>query len=461
MSNLIVNNFDLLVTMDDKRTEVINGNMLIRDGVVDYIGQSSANLNVEKCRNLDLSGYAVFPGFINVHHHLYQSLTRVVPGAQNSGLFDWLRTLYPIWGKMNGEAIYISSLVGLSELLLSGCTSSSDHLYMYPNDATLDDSIRAANDVGIRFHPTRGSMSVGESKGGLPPDGLVEDEADILKDCQRLIESYHNAEVGSMLQIGLAPCSPFTVSSNLMEETAEMARSYDVRLHTHLAETKDEEEYCVEKFGKRPLEYIMELGWNSNEVWLAHMVHCCNKDMESLATNGIAVAHCPTSNMRLASGIAPIRKMLELGVNIGLGVDGSASNDGGHILAEARQAMLLARLESALNQSEQLISETDNYFSARQALELGTRGGAAALGRKDIGQLEVGKCGDFFAVNMNKLQYAGALHDPVAAILMCASHNVDVVVVDGNIVVEDGKLLTIDLGPAIERHNEISIGMIA
>ena len=461
MSNLIVRNIGLLVTMDDKRTEVEKVNMVIRDGLVEYIGQSIEDLSDKKSETLDLGGYAVFPGLINTHHHLYQTLTRVVPGSQNSGLFKWLRTLYPIWAKMDGTAVYISALVGMAELLLSGCTSSSDHLYMFPNGATLEDTIRAAKDIGIRFHPTRGSMSLGESDGGLPPDELVEKETAILNDCQRLIEAYHDPSIGSMLQIGLAPCSPFSVSSKLMRETADMARSYGVRLHTHLAETKDEEEYCLQKFGRRPLEYVMELGWNANDVWFAHMVHCCNEDVEALAANKIAIAHCPTSNMRLASGIAPIRRMLRAGVKVGLGVDGSASNDGGHMLGEARQAMLLARLHSAIEDSEGRANETDEYFAARQALELGTRGGSAALGRKDIGQLEVGKCGDFFAVRMDRLEYAGALHDPVAAIIMCATHNVDVVVVNGDIVVNEGKLLTIDLEPIVGRHNEISIGMVA
>ena len=460
MSSLIVKNIDLLVTMDDRRTEITNGNIFIRDGLIDYIGQSTDGLDVEKCRILDLEGYAVFPGLINTHHHLYQTLTRAVPGSQNSGLFDWLKTLYPIWGRMDSEAIYTSSLIGMAELLLSGCTSTSDHLYMYPNDTTLDDSIRAAEKIGIRFHPTRGSMSLGESEGGLPPDYLVEDEDDILKDSQRLIETYHNSEIGSMLQIGLAPCSPFSVSSRLMETTAEMARSYGVRLHTHLAETKDEEAYCIEKFGKRPLEYVMDLGWNTNDVWLAHMVHCCNEDIMSLAASGIAIAHCPTSNMRLASGISPIRKMLKQGVDVGLGVDGSASNDGGHILGESRQAMLLARLEASLRQNEESAIEKNEYFSARKAIELGTRGGAAALGRDDIGKLEIGKCADFFAIDMSQLAYAGALHDPAAAIIMCASHNVDLVVVNGNIVVQDGRLVTLELRPIIDRHNEISLAMV-
>ena len=461
MSNLILSNIGLLVTMDDERSELSGVNIVIRDGIIDQIGVSSNPTQIDGTRTVDMSGYAVFPGLINTHHHLYQTLTRAVPGAQNTGLFEWLRTLYPIWGKMDGEAVYVSALVGLAELLLSGCTSSADHLYMYPNGARLDDSIRAATKLGIRFHPTRGSMSFGESAGGLPPDSLVENETHILADCQRLIEEFHDPEVGSMVQIGLAPCSPFSVSSDLMVETASMARSYGVRLHTHLAETKDEEEFCLEKFGKRPLEYVMDLGWNDGDVWFAHMVHCCNKDIETLASNGMAIAHCPTSNMRLASGIAPIMQMLNAGVDVGVGVDGSASNDGGHMLGEVRQAMLLARLAGVLEEGERNIGASNQYFTARQALEIGTVGGAAALGREDIGQIQVGKCGDIFAVKMDKLHYAGGLSDPGAAVLMCASHNVDLVVVNGNVVVEDGMLCTLDINNVVERHNRISKELVS
>ena len=461
MSNLILNNIGLVVTMDDERSELSNVNIVIRDGIIDKIGVSSDQTQVTGVPTVDMSGYAVFPGLINTHHHLYQTLTRAIPGAQNSGLFEWLRTLYPIWGKMNGDAVYVSALVGLAELLLSGCTSSADHLYMYPNGARLDDSIRAAAELGIRFHPTRGSMSFGESAGGLPPDSLVENEAHILDDSQRLIEEYHDPEVGSMVQIGLAPCSPFSVSSDLMIETASMARSYGVRLHTHLAETKDEEEFCLERFGKRPLEYVMDLGWDDDDVWFAHMVHCCNNDIEALATNGMAIAHCPTSNMRLASGIAPIQQMLNAGVDMGIGVDGSASNDGGHMLGEIRQAMLLARLAGALEEDQLNIGASNQYFTARQALEMGTIGGAAALGRNDIGQIQVGKCGDIFAIKMDKLHYAGGLSDPGAAVLMCASHNVDLVVVNGNVLVEDGVLRTLDIYEVVERHNRISMGLVA
>ena len=456
MSDLVLKNIGVLVTMDEERSELSDVNVVIRNGMIDTIGDDSDLIESKASYTLDLSDYIVFPGLLNTHHHLYQTLTRAVPGAQNSGLFEWLRTLYPIWGRMDGEAVYISTLVGLAELLLSGCTSASDHLYMYPNGATLDDSIRAASEIGIRFHPTRGSMSLGESSGGLPPDNLVEQETVILRDSQRLIEEYHNPEIGSMLQVGLAPCSPFSVSSDLMIETASMARAYGVRMHTHLAETKDEEVFCLERFGKRPLEYVMDLGWDDSDVWFAHMVHCCSNDIKALAQNGMAVAHCPSSNMRLASGIPPIRHMLNYGVDVGLGVDGSASNDGGHMLAEVRQAMLLARLADALEPDEQKINTYGGHFTAREALEIGTIGGAAALGRQDIGAVEVGKCGDLFAINMNKVHYAGALNDPVAAAVLCASHNVDLVVVNGKVVVQDGMLCTMNMDKIVKRHNEIS-----
>ncbi len=461
MSNLIAKNIGVLVTMDDERSELSDVNIVIRDGIIEQISNRNNLSAGGPSETLDLSGHIVFPGLINTHHHMYQTLTRAVPGAQNVGLFEWLRTLYPIWGRMDGNAVYASALVGMAELLLSGCTSSSDHLYMYPNGATLDDTIRAAYEIGMRFHPTRGSMSVGESDGGLPPDNLVEKESDILSDSQRLIEKYHNSEVGSMLQVGLAPCSPFSVSSDLMIETASMARAYGVRMHTHLAETQDEEKYCLERFGKRPLEYVMDLGWDNHDVWFAHMVHCCNSDINALATNGIAIAHCPSSNMRLGSGVSPIRRMLKQGVDVGVGVDGSASNDGGHMLAEIRQAMLLARLADALESVDEIASPIDRQFTAREALEIGTIGGAAALGRTDIGRLQVGKCGDFFAIDMNKIYYAGGLSDPVASAVFCASHNVDVVVVNGKVVVQDGMLQTMSMDSVVKRHNRISAEMVS
>jgi cytosine/adenosine deaminase-related metal-dependent hydrolase len=389
----------------------------------------------------------ILPGLVNTHHHLYQTLTRAL--APDSTLFDWLKTLYPIWARMDGEAVYTSALVGMAELILSGCTTSSDHLYLFPNGARLDDEIRAAQEIGLRFHAARGSMSLGESKGGLPPDSVVEDEDSIIRDCQRAIEQYHDPNPYSMLRVVVAPCSPFSVTPDLMRESAKLARYYGVTLHTHLAETPDEEAFCLARFGHRPAAYAEHLDWVGNDVWWAHSVHVNEPEIGLMARTGTGAAHCPTSNMRLASGIAPVRRMVDAGVKVGLGVDGSASNDGSHMLAEARQALLLQR---ALGNPQGL--------KAHEALWLATRGGAAVLGRDDIGQLAVGKAADFIGFKLNRLDYAGALHDPLAAVLFCAPQKVDLSVINGQVVVEDGELRTIDLMPVIERHNRISTNMI-
>tara|TARA_B100000945_G_C20423558_1_gene619246 strand:- start:3054 stop:4448 length:1395 start_codon:yes stop_codon:yes gene_type:complete len=462
MNKILLKNIDLLATMDNSFSVLEDCSLVAEDGIIRNIAAEGIDLEEgEEYETIDMSGYLVMPGMINCHHHMYQSLTRVVPKAQNVGLFQWLKVLYPIWGKLTPEAIYVSSVIAMSELLLSGCTSSSDHLYMYPNGVSLDDSIRAANDIGIRFHPTRGSMSLGESGGGLPPDHLVEKEGEILADCQRVIEEYHDDSYGSMLRIGLAPCSPFSVSEELMKATANMAKEYNVRLHTHLAETIDEEEYCLAKFGYRPLEYIMELGWDVDTVWLAHMVHCDKCDVSRLADARMSITHCPSSNMRLASGIAPIRNMLGAGVNVSIGVDGSASNDGGHMIGEARQAMLLARLNDVINfDSGGYKKAPEEAFPAIKALEMATKGGAASLGRADIGKLEIGMCADLIAIRMDKLEYAGGLHDPLAAVLMCSSVKPDIVIVNGQIVVENGMIINIDLPPIIEKHNLLSYAIV-
>jgi cytosine/adenosine deaminase-related metal-dependent hydrolase len=382
---------------------------------------------------------------VNTHHHLYQTLTRAVPAAQDATLFQWLKTLYPIWAGLTSEAVYTSALVGLAELMLSGCTTASDHLYIYPNDCRIDDEIRAAQEIGIRFHASRGSMSLGESKGGLPPDSVVEDEADILKDTQRAIETYHDAEPYAMTRIVVAPCSPFSVTPDLMREAAALARSAGVHLHTHLAETLDEEEFCLSEFGHRPVPYAEELTWVGDDVWYAHGVHINEPEIGLLARTGTGVCHCPSSNMRLASGIAPVRAYLDSGVRVGLGVDGSASNDSSHLLAEARMALLLQR-----------VSGNPAGLSAEEALWLATVGGAQVLGREDIGQLAPGKAADIIGLRLKRLDYAGALHDPLAALVFCAPQVVDLSIINGRVVVEEGRLLTVDLGPVIERHNRIA-----
>jgi 8-oxoguanine deaminase len=468
MSTLLVKNTAVLVTMDDRRREIANGGLFIVDNVIQQVGPT-ADLPATADTVLDLAGHVVLPGLVNTHHHLYQSLTRVL--AQDADLFTWLKTLYPIWANLTDEAIYVSTLTGLAELALAGCTTSSDHLYIFPNDCTLDSQIRAAQEIGVRFHAARGSMSLGESKGGLPPDRVTEDEAFILKDSQRLIETYHNAARHAMLRIVLAPCSPFSVTPDLMRESANMARAYGVRLHTHLAETLEEEEFCLATFGQRPVAYVESLGWTGSDVWHAHCVHMSEGEIGLFGRTGTGVAHCPSSNMRLASGIAAIPAMRRAGVPVGLGVDGSASNDGGHLITEARQALLLQRVAPHRYLSQAPggrggFGGKPDAMTAREALEIATRGGAAVLGRDDIGYLAPGMSADFIAVNMNQVAFAGAQHDPVAALVLCQPPGVNWSVINGRIVIApdgngNGRLTTLDLPPILEKHNRLARAMVA
>jgi len=451
MSTLLVKNAHILVTMDDLRREIRGGGLFIRDGFIEQAGATD-QLPATADEVLDLTDHILLPGLVNTHHHFYQTLTRAIPAAQNANLFHWLKTLYPIWAKMTPEDIRLSTQTALAELALTGCTTASDHLYLFPNGSRLDDEIEAAADLGLRLHASRGSMSLGESQGGLPPDSVVDSEEKILADSERLIQRYHNPNPGSMVQIVLAPCSPFSVTGELMKQSAELARRYGVHLHTHLAETQDEEAFCRQKFGYRPVGYMQSLGWVGEDVWFAHSVHVNDEEIDVYARHGCGVAHCPSSNMRLASGIAPIARLIDAGVRTGLGVDGSASNDGSHLLAEARMAMLLARLNAGL-QGASLSTTSAEIFSVRQALELATRGGAAVLGRKDIGSLEAGKCADFIAINLNRLDYAGALHDAVAAILLCQPRGVDFNYVHGKGVVKNGVLSGLNLEAHIRLHN--------
>ena len=448
MATLLLRNAEVVVAMDASRREIRDGALFVRDHVIEQVGPSS-ELPLTADRIIDAHGMIVLPGLVNTHHHLYQTLTRAIPAAQDADLFHWLKTLYPVWAELTPEAVYTSALVGLSELILTGCTTAADHLYLFPNGSRLDDEIRAAREIGIRFHPTRGSMSLGESKGGLPPDRVCEDEEAILQDSRRVIETFHDPHRLSMCRVGVAPCSPFSVTPELMQESAHLARAYHVRLHTHLAETRDEEDFCLGKFGRRPVDYAEHLEWLGQDVWFAHSVWVKDSEIGRYARTGTGVAHCPTSNMRLASGIAPIITMVECGVKVGLGVDGSASNDSSHMLAEARQAMLLQRVQG-----------NPGALTARQALALATRGGAEVLGREDIGSLEAGKAADFVAIDLNRVEYAGALHDPVAALVFCATPRVDLSVINGRVVVEDGHLTTVDLPPVIERHNRIAREMV-
>ena len=456
MKTLLVRHATVLATMDASGTEFPDGGLFARDGVIELVGRT-ADLPDTADTVLDLRGHVVAPGLVNTHHHLYQSLTRAVPGAQDVDLFNWLRTLYPIWGRLTPEAVAVSTQVGLMELARSGCTTASDHLYLFPNGCRLDDQIVAAREVGIRLHASRGSMSLGRSNGGLPPDDVVEDEESILRDTSRLIETWHDPTPGALSRIVVAPCSPFSVTGDLMRESARLARAYGVRLHTHLAETIDEQAFCIDRFGRRPVAYMDHLGWVGTDVWFAHAVFVASDEIPLMA--GAGVAHCPTSNMRLASGIAPIRDFVARGVPVGLGVDGSASNDGGNLLAEARQAMLLARLASALRRASGAGAET--LMTARQALRLATSGGAQVLGRTDIGTLERGKRADFFSVSLDRLAYAGAHHDPLAALVFCSPGDVDTTVVEGRVIVKDRRVQSVDEEALIRRHNAIAKSLLA
>ncbi len=459
MSTLLVRNAAILVTMDGQRREIPGGGLFARNGFIEQIGRTD-DLPSTADTVLDLHGHIVLPGLVNTHHHFYQTLTRAVPAAQNVNLFNWLKMLYPIWARMTPEDIFISTQTALAELALSGCTTAADHLYLFPNGAKLDDEIAGAGEVGLRLQASRGSMSLGESQGGLPPDSVVDSEETILADSVRLIERYHEAKPGAMVQIVLAPCSPFSVTGELMKQSAGLARQYGVHLHTHLAETQDEEAFCLEKFGYRPVAYMQSVDWIGPDVWFAHSVHVRQPEIELYARTGCGVAHCPSSNMRLASGIAPVREYMQAGVKLGIGVDGSASNDGSHLLGEARQAMLLARLRSSLEGASLSGMDAPPLLTAREALELATRGGAAVLGRSDIGSLETGKCADFFAIELNRLGYSGALHDPVAAVVFCAPQQVDLNVVGGRVIVQSGRLLTLDVPCLVERHNRAAARLL-
>ena len=447
MSSILLKNIKRLATMDDQRRELSDACILIRDNVIVSVNDDIALSEGEADRIIDLSSHVVLPGLVNTHHHMYQSLTRAL--AQDNELFDWLKTLYPIWAGLRGEQVYISAKLAMAELMLSGCTTSSDHLYLFPNDVRLEDEIRAAQDMGMRFHAARGSMSLGESQGGLPPDSLVESESDILRDTQRVIEHWHDPAPQSMLQIVVAPCSPFSVSVDLMRESAALARTYGVQLHTHLAENDKDIAFSLETFGQRPGEYAESVGWVGADVWHAHCVKLDDQEIGRFARTATGVCHCPSSNMRLASGIAPIRQMLDHRVKVGLGVDGSASNDSGHLLNEARQALLLQR-----------VSGDPAALSARESLEMTTRGGAAVLGRSDIGRIAPGMSADIIAFRLDSPALAGALHDPVAALVFCGPAQVDLSIINGEIVVEDGELRTADLPLLVERHNRLSRQLI-
>ena len=468
MATLLIKQAQVVATMNDAEQELTDASILIRDRVIEAVGPSDT-LPDTADRVIDARGHVVIPGLINTHHHMVQSLTKAVPVSQNAELFAWLKGLYPIWAGLTPEMVRVSTQVAMAELLLSGCTTTSDHLYIYPNGVRLDDSIDGARAIGMRFVATRGSMSVGESQGGLPPDHVVEREDAILKDTQRLIETYHDDSFGAMLNVSVAPCSPFSVSQDLMRVSAELARSHGVRLHTHLAENDHDLAYSQAHFNCTPTQYAAELGWVGEDVWHAHCVKLDDEGVSLFAATRTGVAHCPCSNMRLASGIAPIRKMVDAGVPVGLGVDGSASNDAAHLLNEARQAMLLARVGRAMQAPEIRDGRTflgcdlgPAEMTPRDALRLGTRGSAAVLGRaRDIGQITPGYCADLALFKMDSLGFAGgAVHDPVGALLLCASAQANHVVVNGRVVVDAGHLTTVDLPVLIEQHNRLAVQLV-
>ena len=436
----VIKNADLIISMDDVRRVLNNYDILISDGQIQKVDKNIRLNGLEKV--IDAAGCLVTPGLVNTHHHLFQSLTKAVPGGQNALLFGWLKTLYPIWSLFGPEEIRISTILGLSELALSGCTMSSDHLYLFPNGATLDDTIFAAQEVGLRFYPTRGSMSIGESLGGLPPDSLVEKEQDIINDCIRLIDKFNDTSPASMIRIGLAPCSPFSVTRELMRDTAVLARDKKVTLHTHLAENEEDIAYSLEKFGCRPGQYAEELGWTGKDVWHAHCVKLDKQEINLFSRSRTGVSHCPCSNCRLGSGIAPINEMLTSGVNVGLGVDGSASNDSGSLISEARQAMLLQR-----------VSNGADAMSAMDALELATRGGADILGRPECGRIQVGARGDLAIWDISGIDSAGSW-DP-AALLLAGPKKVKHLVVEGRSIVCDGHIVTVKMSEVLSETKRL------
>jgi cytosine/adenosine deaminase-related metal-dependent hydrolase len=449
MPTLLIRNASHLATFDDDDHTFADASVFARDGVIEAVG-AAADVPAVADRIVDARGCIVLPGLVNTHHHFCQTLTRAVPGAQDVELFDWLVTLYPIWANLGPDALRSATAIAIAELLRSGCTTASDHTYLWPAGCTLDAQIEVAREIGIRFHAARGAMSIGHSKGGLPPDSVVEDEAAILVDMRRLIETYHDRERYAMTRVVVAPCSPFSVSDDLMRESIALARAYGVMAHTHLAETLDEERFCLDRYGCRPVELAERLGWMGTDVWHAHMVHPSAAEVERLGQTRTGVAHCPTSNMRLGSGIAPLRALVDAGARVGLGVDGSASNDGSHLLDEARHAMLLARVLGGAT-----------ALSGREALRIATRGGASVLGRDDIGFLAPGMAADVIGIRLDDVTFAGgAVHDPLAALVFCRPPNVDFSVVNGAPLIEHGRFTRLDIERTVARHNDLARALV-
>jgi cytosine/adenosine deaminase-related metal-dependent hydrolase len=446
-ADLLITDAELVATVDDTRREIPGGWVAVTDGVVSALG-AAGDPRPPAARTLDARGCLVTPGLVNTHHHLYQNLTRAFAPALSGGLFDWLVTLYPLWARLDEEAAYVSAYVGLTELALAGCTTSTDHLYVHPRGAgdLISAEVAAARDLGVRFSPTRGSMSLSVKDGGLPPDSVVQDDDEVLADSQRLVELHHDRSPTAMTRIALAPCSPFSVSTSLMTRTAELAERLDVRLHTHLCETQDEDEFCLATFGRRPVDYLTDVGWLTERTWLAHVVWPSPEEVRRLGAARVGAAHCPSSNMILGSGLAPVAELRAAGVPVGLGVDGSASADSASLWLEARTAMLQGKLRHGAA-----------AMSARDALEIATRGGAACLGRAgEIGQLTVGACGDLAVWPLDGVRFAGALSDPVEAWLRCGPVSARHTVVGGRPVVEDGVPVHPGLDEQLTAHRRIS-----
>lgn len=470
MGSLLARDAEVIVTMDGERRELRNASMYVEDGWIRQIGPAE-ELPRHADRVLDLTGQILLPGLVNCHHHLNQTLTRNLPVAQNINLFAWLRAHYRIWAGTTAEASRLSVLVGCAELALSGCTTVFDHSYIFKNGNCVDVIIAAARELGLRFHCSRGSMSLGESRGGLPPDSCVEEEGAILEDTQRVIKAFHRNEPGAMTRIVVAPCSPFSVTPSLLRDSADLARQYEgVGLHTHLCETVDEERYTLDTYGQRPVEFMESMGWLGDNVWFAHAIHVDEQEIAQFARCGCGACHCPSSNMRLASGIAPLRRYMQAGVKVGLGVDGSASNDSSNMMLEVHTAFLLARLKMGLQPPEgpsrlrhlpqSHPRRAGEWMTARDILEVATLGGAAVLGRDDIGSLAVGKCADFFSIRLHTVDYAGALHDPVAATVFCAPQKAHYTVVHGQVIVDQGRLASVDLPLVVEQHNAASLRLL-
>jgi 8-oxoguanine deaminase len=443
----LIKDIDLIATFNEKLSEIKNGWILINDNIIEDLGIGKPP-EIGEGEEISGKGMLILPGFVNVHHHFYQSLFRSVREVQNSKLFDWLIFLYEKWKNIDEEAVYISSIVAILELMKSGVTTTTDHLYLFPKGHPMlfDSEVEGARLTKVRFYGTRGSMSLSRKDGGLPPDSVVQTEEEILKDYERVVKKYHNPQPLSMLRVALAPCSPFSVTEELMKDTLKFAEKYDLLLHTHLAETKDEDDFCLSKFGLRPVDYMEKLGWLNPRVWFVHLVHLNDSDIKKLSDSNVGMAHCPTSNMRLGSGISPVAKMKNTSIRIGLGVDGSSSNDTGNFLQEIRNAMLLQR-----------VANGPDAMTPRESLSMATRGGAKALRLdKEIGSIEKGKAADIIGFNMERLDFAGALSDPVAALVLCDAKSVDLSIINGDVVIEKGKFKYIDEFEFIRKQNKIS-----